>query len=63
MMAEILGLSLHPALGGRPLWLIVAGSRNASEPQVAAAVAGVRLQHILGGFNGCIALDDRWSAF
>ena len=62
-MPELIGLSLHAALGGRALWLVNASSRNSAEPQTAAALAGLRLQRTLGGFNGIIALDDKWSAF
>lgn len=58
-----MGVSLHPALGGRALWLVNAATRNAGEPAAAAAIAGVRLQRVLGGFNGIVSLDDRWSAF
>ena len=56
-------MSLHPALGGRALWLVNTATRNAGEPAAAAAIAGVRLQRVLGGFNGMVSLDDRWSAF
>ena len=56
-------VSLHHALGGKPLWLVVCGHRNGPEAQSQATLAGHRLTRVLGGFSGHLALDARWQAY
>ena len=56
-------ISLHHALGGKPLWLVVCGHRNGPEAQSQAMLAGHRLTRVLGGFSGHLPLDARWAAY
>ena len=58
----MLGVSLHHLLGGRPLWLVVAGERASGEAGVAAAMAGLRLSRLPGGAAGRLPLDAAYVA-
>lgn len=63
MSSGVWGVSVHHALGGRPLLLVVIGHRNGPEAQANATTAGYRLNRVQGGFSGTLALDARWYAF
>lgn len=63
MTSGVWGVSVHHALGGRPLLLVVLGHRNGPEAQANATTAGYRLNRVQGGFSGTLALDARWYAF
>ena len=61
--SDVGAVSVHNALGGRPLWLVVVGLRNGTEAQANATSAGHRLQRVQGGFNGHVSLDAGWAAY
>ena len=59
---HVLGVSLHHALGGRPVWLVVTGERGNGEASAAAAMAGLRLSRLPAGAAGRLPLDEAYFA-